>query len=154
MELIISSHFQEGGGMQMALLCFVSALLSSDLPCSYDLMCRCWHLEPKLRPSFGALKLQLEMILARLSLLSNSQDPLYVNVGRSQEACRNEITMNCPFGALNGETGAIAAVTSDYRYIMNPSCLGNDAESERLQDLYDGEAQSLLYNLEMGAKLC
>lgn len=62
--------------------------------------------------------------------------------------------MNCPFGTLNGETGAIAAVTSDYRYIMNPLCLGNDAESERHLDLSGGEAQSLLYDLEMGAKLC
>ncbi|KAM6461073.1 tyrosine-protein kinase receptor TYRO3 isoform 1-T2 [Liasis olivaceus] len=123
----------------------------------YDLMCRCWHSEPKLRPSFGALKLQLEMLLARLSLLSNSQDPLYVNVGKFQEAYRNEATMNCPFGTLNGETsiaGATAAVTSDYRYIMSPLCLGNDAESERHQDASDGEAQSLLYDLEMGAKLC
>ncbi|XP_062973754.1 tyrosine-protein kinase receptor TYRO3 isoform X1 [Elgaria multicarinata webbii] len=124
----------------------------------YDLMCRCWHSEPKLRPSFGALKFQLEMILARLSLLSSSQDPLYVNIGKPQEACRNEPTMNCPFGTLDAEVniaGASAAVTSDYRYIMSPLCLGNDAEIDRHPDASDaGEARSLLYDLEMGAKQC
>nr|XP_060616761.1 tyrosine-protein kinase receptor TYRO3 isoform X1 [Anolis sagrei ordinatus] len=123
----------------------------------YDLMCRCWHSEPKLRPNFAALKLQLEMILARLSLLSTSQDPLYVNIGKPQEACRNDATVNCPFGTLDGEvniTGAAAPVTSDYRYIMSPLCLGNDAESERHPGVPDGEARSLLYDLEMGAKQC
>nr|XP_020649399.1 tyrosine-protein kinase receptor TYRO3 isoform X2 [Pogona vitticeps] len=123
----------------------------------YDLMCRCWHSEPKLRPSFGALKFQLEMILARLSLLSSSQNPLYVNIGKPQEACRNDATVNCPFGTLDDEVniaGAAAAVTSDYRYIMSPLCLGNDAENERHPDASDGEARSLLYDLEMGAKQC
>ncbi|XP_053139165.1 tyrosine-protein kinase receptor TYRO3 isoform X2 [Hemicordylus capensis] len=125
----------------------------------YDLMCRCWHSEPKLRPSFGALKLQLEMVLARLSLLSSSQDPLYVNIGKPQEASRNNPTINCPFGTLDSEVNiagatAAAAVTSDYRYIMSPLCLENDAESERHLDASEGEARSLLYDLEMGAKRC
>ncbi|KAJ7344815.1 hypothetical protein JRQ81_000765 [Phrynocephalus forsythii] len=123
----------------------------------YDLMCRCWHSEPKLRPSFGALKFQLDMILARLSLLSSSQDPLYVNIGKPQEACRNGAAANCPFGTLDDEVnaaGAAAAVTSDYRYIMSPLCLGNDAENERHPDASGGEARSLLYDLEMGAKQC
>uniref|UniRef100_A0A670HRL8 Tyrosine-protein kinase receptor TYRO3 n=1 Tax=Podarcis muralis TaxID=64176 RepID=A0A670HRL8_PODMU len=124
----------------------------------YDLMCRCWHSEPKLRPSFGALKLQLEMILARLSLLSSSQDPLYVNIGKPQEAYRNDPSTDCPFGTLDGDANiagaAAAAVTSDYRYIMSPLCLGSDAESERHPDAPEGEARSLLYDLEMGPKRC
>ncbi|XP_066487568.1 tyrosine-protein kinase receptor TYRO3 [Tiliqua scincoides] len=124
----------------------------------YDLMCRCWHSEPKLRPSFGALKLQLEMILARLSLLSSSQDPLYVNIGKPHEVSWNEPAMDSPFGTLDSEVdvagAAAVAVTSDYRYIMSPMCLGNDAESERHPDASDGEARSLLYDLEMGAKQC
>lgn len=120
-------------------------------------MCRCWHSEPKLRPSFGALKLQLEMILARLTLLSSSQDPLYVNIRKPQEAFRNNPTTDCPFGALDSEVniaGATAAVTSDYSYILSPLCLGNDVEREGHPDASEGEARSLLYDLEMGAKLC
>ncbi|XP_060117990.1 tyrosine-protein kinase receptor TYRO3 isoform X2 [Heteronotia binoei] len=123
----------------------------------YDLMCRCWHSEPKLRPSFGALKLQLEMILARLTLLSSSQDPLYVNIRKPQEASRNFPTTDCPFGTLDSEVniaGAAAAVTSDYRYILSPLCLGNDAEREGHPDASEGEARSLLYGLEMGSKPC
>lgn len=135
-----------------------SQCFSLCLSCSYDLMCRCWHSEPKLRPSFGALKFQLEMILARLSLLSSSQDPLYVNIGKPQEACTNDTTVNCPFGALDDEVNiagaAAAAVTSDYRYIMSPLCLGNDAGNERHPEASGGEARSLLYDLEMGAKQC
>ncbi|XP_061467355.1 tyrosine-protein kinase receptor TYRO3 isoform X3 [Rhineura floridana] len=123
----------------------------------YDLMCRCWHSEPKLRPSFGALKLQLEMILARLSLLSSSQDPLYVNIGMPQEAYRNDHSIDHPFGTLDSEVniaGAATAVASDYRYIMSPLCLGNDAESERHPDASAREPRSFLYDLEMGPKEC
>lgn len=120
-------------------------------------MGRCWHSEPKLRPSFGALKFQLEMILARLSLLSSSQDPLYVNIGKPQETSRNVPTINCPFGILENDVniaGATAGVTSDYRYIMSTLCLGNDAENDSHSDASEGEARSLLYSLEMGAKRC
>nr|XP_056706905.1 tyrosine-protein kinase receptor TYRO3 isoform X2 [Euleptes europaea] len=123
----------------------------------YDLMCRCWHSEPKLRPSFGALKLQLEMILARLTLLSSSQDPLYVNIRKPQEASRKTTTTDCPFGTSDSEVniaGATAAVTSDYRYILSPLCLGNYAEREGYPDASEGEARSLLYDLEMGTKPC
>uniref|UniRef100_A0A8D0G8A3 Tyrosine-protein kinase receptor TYRO3 n=1 Tax=Sphenodon punctatus TaxID=8508 RepID=A0A8D0G8A3_SPHPU len=117
----------------------------------YDLMCRCWHSEPKLRPSFGILKLQLEMILGKTSMHSSNQDPLYVNIGKPQEASRNDPALNSPFGNLDsGESveGAVTAVTSDYRYIMSPLCLGNDAEGERHPDAAGGEVRSLLYELE------
>lgn len=121
-------------------------------------MCRCWHSEPKLRPSFGALKLQLEMILARLSLLSSSQDPLYVNIGKPHGVSWNGPSTDSPFGMLDSEvsvSGAAAvAVTSDYRYIVSPLCLGNDAESERHPDASEGEASSLLYDLDLELKQC
>ncbi|XP_077178927.1 tyrosine-protein kinase receptor TYRO3 isoform X3 [Paroedura picta] len=123
----------------------------------YDLMCRCWHSEPKLRPSFGALKLQLEMILARLTLLSSNQDPLYVNIRKPQEASRHNPTTDCPFGISDGEVniaGASVVVTSDYRYILSPLCLGNDAERDGHPDASGGEARSLLYDLERGTKPC
>ncbi|XP_061318304.1 tyrosine-protein kinase receptor TYRO3 isoform X1 [Pezoporus flaviventris] len=124
----------------------------------YDLMCRCWHPEPKLRPSFGVLRSQLEMIRGRMSILSSSQDPLYVNIGKDKEASASDPALHASFGNTDGEetiAGAAAAVTSDYRYIMSPLCLGDDAEGERHPDGQEGEDKSLLYELETeGEKSC
>lgn len=134
----------------------LSALVS--LFCSYDLMCRCWHPEPKLRPSFGVLRSQLEMIRGRMSTLSSSQDPLYVNIGRDKEASASDPALHASFGNMDAEetvAGAAAAVTSDYRYIMSPLCLGDDAEGERHPDGQEGEDKSLLYEVETeGEKSC
>ncbi|KAM9381029.1 tyrosine-protein kinase receptor TYRO3 [Phaethornis superciliosus] len=124
----------------------------------YDLMCSCWHPEPKLRPSFGVLRSQLEMIRGRMSILSSSQDPLYVNIGRDKEVSVSDPALHTSFGNMGSEetiAGAAAAVTSDYRYIMSPLCLGDDAEGERHPDGQEGEDKSLLYDLETeGGKSC
>uniref|UniRef100_A0A2K5I465 Tyrosine-protein kinase receptor TYRO3 n=1 Tax=Colobus angolensis palliatus TaxID=336983 RepID=A0A2K5I465_COLAP len=45
----------------------------------YDLMYQCWSADPKQRPSFTCL------ILGQLSVLSASQDPLYINIERAEE---------------------------------------------------------------------
>lgn len=137
-----------------------SASQCSCLPlfCSYDLMCRCWHPEPKLRPTFGVLRSQLEMIRGRMSALSSSQDPLYVNIGKDKEASASDPALHASFGNMDAEetvAGAAAAVTSDYRYIMSPLCLGDDADGERHPDGQEGEDKSLLYELETeGEKSC
>ncbi|KFP05928.1 Tyrosine-protein kinase receptor TYRO3, partial [Calypte anna] len=124
----------------------------------YDLMCSCWHPEPKLRPSFGVLRSQLEMIRGRMSILSSSQDPLYVNIGKDKEVSGSDPALHTSFGNMDSEetiAGAAAAVTSDYRYIMSPLCLGDDAEGERHPDGQEGEDKSLLYELETeGEKSC
>ncbi|KAM9147966.1 tyrosine-protein kinase receptor TYRO3 [Pangshura tecta] len=124
----------------------------------YDLMCRCWHSEPKLRPSFGMLKLQLKMIQGRMSMLSSSQDPLYVNIEEAKETSGSDSALYTSFRNVDsGENiaGAAAAVTSDYRYIMSPLCLGNDVGSERHPNAAEGEARSLLQELESeGERSC
>uniref|UniRef100_A0A8C2TR68 Tyrosine-protein kinase receptor TYRO3 n=1 Tax=Coturnix japonica TaxID=93934 RepID=A0A8C2TR68_COTJA len=125
----------------------------------YDLMCRCWHPEPKLRPSFGVLRSQLEMIRGRMSTLSLSQDPLYVNIGKDKESSVSDPAVHTSFGNTDGDEtiagAAAAAVTSDYRYIMSPLCLGDDVEGERHPDGQEGENKSLLYELEAeGEKSC
>ncbi|XP_006128761.2 tyrosine-protein kinase receptor TYRO3 isoform X2 [Pelodiscus sinensis] len=123
----------------------------------YDLMCRCWHSEPKLRPSFGVLKSQLEMIQGRMSMLSSSQDPLYVNIGEAKETSGSNPALYTSFGNLDsGENvaEAAAAVTSDYRYIMSPLCLGNDVGSDRHPNEAEGEVRSLLQELETGERSC
>lgn len=134
----------------------LSALL---LCCSYDLMCRCWHPEPKLRPSFGVLRSQLEMIRGRMSTLSLSQDPLYVNIGKDKESSVSDPAVHTSFGNTDGDEtiagAAAAAITSDYRYIMSPLCLGDDVEGERHPEGQEGENKSLLYELETeGEKSC
>uniref|UniRef100_A0A8C8VQY7 Tyrosine-protein kinase receptor TYRO3 n=1 Tax=Pelusios castaneus TaxID=367368 RepID=A0A8C8VQY7_9SAUR len=123
----------------------------------YDLMCRCWHSEPKLRPSFGTLRSQLERIQGRMSMLSSSQDPLYVNIGEAKETSGSNPALYTSFGNLDsGESvaGAAAAITSDYRYIMSPLCLGNDVGSERQPSAADGEIRSLLHELETEGERC
>ncbi|XP_074853136.1 tyrosine-protein kinase receptor TYRO3 isoform X3 [Carettochelys insculpta] len=124
----------------------------------YDLMCRCWHSEPKLRPSFGMLKSRLEMIQGRMSVLSSSQDPLYVNIGEAKETSGSDPALYASFGDLDsGENiaEAVAAVTSDYRYIMSPLCLGNDVGSDRYPNEAEGEVRRLLQELETeGERSC
>ncbi|XP_069494897.1 tyrosine-protein kinase receptor TYRO3 isoform X2 [Ambystoma mexicanum] len=119
----------------------------------YEMMCRCWHSEPKSRPSFTTLKRQLETIWGRLSLLSASQDELYINIGESLEASGGKSTADIPFGDQEdvregGAYGATAsaAITSDYRYIMNPVCLTED--DERHSSTHATEVRSLLLDDE------
>uniref|UniRef100_A0A2I3H4K0 receptor protein-tyrosine kinase n=1 Tax=Nomascus leucogenys TaxID=61853 RepID=A0A2I3H4K0_NOMLE len=51
----------------------------------YDRMYQCWSADPKQRPSFACLQMELENILGQLSVLSASQDPLYINIKRAEE---------------------------------------------------------------------
>lgn len=104
------------------------------------------------------LRYQLEMIRGRMSTLSASQDPLYVNIGKDKEASGSDPALHASFANTDGDetvAGAAAAVTSDYRYIMSPLCLGDDAEVARHPDGQEGEDKSLLYELETeGEKSC
>ncbi|XP_038597442.1 tyrosine-protein kinase receptor TYRO3 [Tachyglossus aculeatus] len=94
----------------------------------YELMCRCWTADPKGRPSFSTLRLELDQILGRLSALSASRDPLYINVE-----------------AAGGDAGAAAGgVSSDYRYILSPAGPAEPAGGERAPDGEGEEAQGLL----------
>lgn len=91
-------------------------------------------------------------------MLSSSQDPLYVNIGEAKETSGSNPALYASFRNLDsGENiaGAAAAVTSDYRYIMSPLCLGNDVGSERRPSAAEGEARSLLQELESeGERSC
>ncbi|XP_078515778.1 tyrosine-protein kinase receptor TYRO3 [Lissotriton helveticus] len=114
----------------------------------YEMMCRCWQSEPKNRPNFTTLKRQLEAIWGRLSLLSASQDELYINIGEGLDASGDDP----PFADQDevresgAEASASAAFTSDYRYIMNPVCLTED--DERHSSTHAGEIRSLLLDDE------
>ncbi|XP_068110402.1 tyrosine-protein kinase receptor TYRO3 [Hyperolius riggenbachi] len=94
----------------------------------YEMMCQCWITEPKRRPCFADLKRRLETILGSLSMLSASQDPLYVNLGEPCAATVSDSILHSGFDNEDccsniSQTCGAAAVTSDYRYIVNPGCL-------------------------------
>ncbi|XP_075048822.1 tyrosine-protein kinase receptor TYRO3 [Mixophyes fleayi] len=95
----------------------------------YEMMCQCWITEPKRRPSFSDLKRRLEAIWGRLSMLSASQDPLYVNLGETCGASTADSILHSAFDneedccADTSRSCGATAVNSNYRYIVNPGCL-------------------------------
>ncbi|XP_034517023.1 tyrosine-protein kinase receptor TYRO3 isoform X4 [Ailuropoda melanoleuca] len=117
----------------------------------YELMYQCWSADPKQRPSFTCLRMELESILGHLSVLSTSQDPLYINLERAEEPAEGG-PLELPGGdqASSGAgggsgAGAVGGTPSDYRYILSP---GGLAERPRQEEQQPGspvsEAQRLL----------
>ncbi|XP_054572310.1 tyrosine-protein kinase receptor TYRO3 isoform X1 [Eptesicus fuscus] len=103
----------------------------------YELMYQCWSADPKQRPSFTCLRMELETILGHLSVLSTSRDPLYINLEGAEEPAE-EGSLELPggdqagSGAENGSgIGAVGGTPSDYRYILSP---GGLAEQPRVEE--------------------
>ncbi|XP_019500621.1 PREDICTED: tyrosine-protein kinase receptor TYRO3 [Hipposideros armiger] len=95
----------------------------------YELMYQCWSADPKQRPSFTCLRMELEDILGHLSVLSTSRDPLYINLERAEEPVEGA-SLERPSGdqasggAEDGSgMGAAGGIPSDYRYILSPGGL-------------------------------
>lgn len=113
----------------------------------YELMYQCWSADPKHRPSFTCLRMELETILGHLSVLSASQDPLYINLQRTQEPAEG-CSLELPSGEAEEGSGLRAAggaTTSDYRYIISPG--GLDEPPGQVQQQPESpinEAQRLL----------
>ena len=89
-------------------------------------MYQCWSADPKQRPSFTCLRMELETVLGRLSVLSASQDPLYINLEGAQEPAEGG-NLELPGGDQAGSgagdgsgLGAVGGTPSDYRYILSP----------------------------------
>ncbi|XP_062061662.1 tyrosine-protein kinase receptor TYRO3 isoform X1 [Lepus europaeus] len=117
----------------------------------YELMYQCWSADPKQRPSFTCLRMELETILGHLSVLSTSQDPLYINIGRAQEpaeGCSGELPGgDQPSGGAGDGSGMRAAegTPSDYRYILSPGGLAEPSgQAEQQPESPVNEAQRLL----------
>lgn len=110
-------------------------------------MYQCWSADPKHRPSFTCLRMELETILGHLSVLSASQDPLYINLQRTQEPAEG-CSLELPSGEAEEGSGLRAAggaTTSDYRYIISPG--GLDEPPGQVQQQPESpinEAQRLL----------
>ncbi|XP_042543834.1 tyrosine-protein kinase receptor TYRO3 [Dipodomys spectabilis] len=92
----------------------------------YDLMYQCWNADPKQRPSFTCLRMELETILGHLSVLSTSQDPLYINIESAEQLAEGgslELPSQPSSGAGDGDgsnVGAVGGTPSDCRYIFSP----------------------------------
>ncbi|XP_063803988.1 tyrosine-protein kinase receptor TYRO3 [Pseudophryne corroboree] len=114
----------------------------------YEMMCQCWITDPKRRPCFSDLKRHLEAIWGRLSMLSASQDPLYVNLTETCGASAADSILHSAFNdeddccADTSQPCGAAAVNSDYRYIVNPGCLRE--ANEWPQNTQTPEARGLL----------
>ncbi|XP_069588635.1 tyrosine-protein kinase receptor TYRO3 [Ranitomeya imitator] len=115
----------------------------------YEMMCQCWITEPKRRPCFSDLRRRLEAIWGRLSVLSGSRDPLYVNLGETCGASAADSILHSAFDnddqccVDTSQTRGAAAVSSNYRYIVNPGCL-READ-EWPPNVQTAEARGLLH---------
>lgn len=114
-------------------------------------MYQCWSADPKQRPSFTCLRMELENILGHLSVLSISQDPLYINLERAEEPAEGG-GLDLPggdqasSGAGDGSgIGAVGGIPSDCRYILSPGGLAEQPGQEEQQPESPlNEAQRLL----------
>ncbi|VTJ75019.1 Hypothetical predicted protein [Marmota monax] len=123
----------------------------------YDLMYQCWSADPKQRPSFTCLRMELENILGHLSVLSASQDPLYINIERAEQPteegslelpCRDQPSSRA--GDISG-MGAVGATSSDYRYILSPGGLAElPVQADQQPESPLNEAQRLLLLQQQG----
>lgn len=95
----------------------------------YDLMYQCWSADPKQRPSFTCLRMELENILGHLSVLSTSQDPLYINIERAEQPSESgNPELHCgeqPSSEAGDGSGmgAVGGIPGDSRYIFSPGGL-------------------------------
>lgn len=118
----------------------------------YDLMYQCWSADPKQRPSFTCLRMELETILGHLSVLSSSQDPLYINIEKAKQPAEgSDLELPCSdqpgSGAGDGSgVGAVGGIPSDYRYILSPGDLTESSgQTEQQPESPVNEAQRLLF---------
>ncbi|XP_074091244.1 tyrosine-protein kinase receptor TYRO3 isoform X2 [Macrotis lagotis] len=113
----------------------------------YELMCQCWCSDPKQRPSFLTLRMELEEILGRMSVLSASRDPLYINIEGTEEQAEEGGQLGGD-QAISGDgdrnsngTGLVGGVPSDYRYILSPGGPAEQSGEEQPSEGACGMAQ-------------
>ncbi|XP_051000390.1 tyrosine-protein kinase receptor TYRO3 [Acomys russatus] len=117
----------------------------------YDLMYQCWSADPKQRPSFTCLRMELENILGHLSVLSTSQDPLYINIERAEQPTEGG-SPELPCGEQpstetggSSDMGAVGGIPGDCRYIFSPGGLAESpGQLEQQPESPLNETQRLL----------
>lgn len=102
-------------------------------------MYQCWSADPKQRPSFTCLRMELENILGHLSVLSTSRDPLYINLETAEESAEGGSLelLGGDQAASRAENssgiGAVGGTPGDYRYILSPGGLAEQPRQEEQQ---------------------
>ena len=151
---VLKKSFQTPGSVCLRGLSFPFGLLTvSPYPsvCLGMSSCTSAGALTKQRPSFTCLRMELESILGHLSVLSTSQDPLYINLERAEEPAeggRLELPGRdqASGGAGDGSgVGAMGGTPSDYRYILSPGGLAEQpAQEEQQPESPVSEGQRLL----------
>ncbi|XP_072121156.1 tyrosine-protein kinase receptor TYRO3 isoform X2 [Mobula birostris] len=116
----------------------------------YHLMCSCWHVEPKHRPTFESLKESLESIFQGLSPVAEQHQHFYMNLpnGAGASECNPDCSIACwqenQPSSDNMEAPAVSD-TANYRYVTAPMSLVEDTEdntaSEAEDYLQDGQVE-------------
>uniref|UniRef100_UPI00398F59A7 tyrosine-protein kinase receptor TYRO3 isoform X2 n=1 Tax=Pristiophorus japonicus TaxID=55135 RepID=UPI00398F59A7 len=102
----------------------------------YELMYSCWHIDPKLRPTFESLRGSLESLMLDLSPVTERHLNLYINLqeeAAAPECNRNRRRVACweVEGQSQGNMEASAVSdTADYRYVTAPLGLMADRREE------------------------
>ncbi|XP_059809471.1 tyrosine-protein kinase receptor TYRO3 isoform X3 [Hypanus sabinus] len=116
----------------------------------YDLMCSCWHAEPKHRPTFESLKVTLENIFQGLSPVAEPHQHFYMNLqsGAGASECnpdRSTVCWQVDQPSLDNVEAPAISDTADYRYVTAPMSLVEDTEdntaSEAEDYLQDGQVE-------------
>ncbi|XP_067895727.1 tyrosine-protein kinase receptor TYRO3 [Heterodontus francisci] len=117
----------------------------------YKLMYKCWHTDPKLRPTFESLRASLESLSLGLFPVTETQQPLYMNLQEGEGASASDQGRSMACWEVDGQSldnmGASAiSDTADYRYVMAPLGLMEDRREETpannlVDPLHDGQLE-------------
>ncbi|XP_035011043.2 tyrosine-protein kinase receptor UFO [Hippoglossus stenolepis] len=110
------------------------------LDCIYALMFSCWLLSPKDRPSFEAMRWELEKALDDLPDLQDPDEILYVNMDESSMELgavggRDPLTMPSPLCLKGLDSVTTVEVHQPNRYVLCPQHETNRALSDSLESL-------------------
>ncbi|XP_041069746.1 tyrosine-protein kinase receptor TYRO3 isoform X1 [Carcharodon carcharias] len=115
----------------------------------YKLMHKCWHTDPKLRPSFESLRTSLESLLLGLSPITESEQLLYMNLQGGAEAFASDQGRSLACWEVDGVGNMEASAVSDsadYRYVTAPLGLMEDRREETpandlVDPIHDGQLE-------------
>ncbi|XP_067847314.1 tyrosine-protein kinase receptor TYRO3 [Heptranchias perlo] len=101
----------------------------------YELMYRCWHIDPKLRPTFESLRGSLESLLLGLSPVTEKHQQFYMNLREGAAASECEQGRSTACWEMDGQSpdnmeASAVSGTADYRYVMAPLSLMEDRSEE------------------------
>ncbi|XP_072342288.1 tyrosine-protein kinase receptor TYRO3 isoform X1 [Scyliorhinus torazame] len=115
----------------------------------YKLMHRCWHTDPKLRPSFQSLRASLEALLQGLSPITGTEPNVYMNLREGASGSDQGCSTACwEADGQSIDSMVVSAIsgTADYRYVMAPLGLmeerrGETPANDSVEVTHDGQLE-------------